>query len=237
MTSSITRSAYALAIALACAAPPGRAGRVGADGRHDGRRHAGHHRQPGPGVRGLPLRRLQPLRLAGAVGSVAQRQGVRHQAGPRHRVAGRSQRHALDLQAAPGRQVARRLRLHRRRRGLELRPTSPTRRRRSSTRRSSPRRAPIITNFASVSRRSTTTPSRSPPRCRTRCSRTDQLRADGQPVPRQGGATTTGTPMPSSRPAPVRTNSTRRCRISAWSCCRTRNTGTRSACRSRTGWC
>ena len=100
-----------------------RAGRVGADGRHDGRRHSRHHRQSGSGVRGVPLRRLQPLRRAGAVGPVAQRQGLRHQAGPRHRVAGRSQRSSpLDLQAAPGREVARRLPVHRGRCAVELRP-------------------------------------------------------------------------------------------------------------------
>ena len=63
------------------------------------------------------------------------------------------------------------------------------------------------------------------------------LPADGQPLPRGGAANTIGPPMPTIRPAPARTGSTAWSRMSGWSWCPTRTTGTQSAYRNTTGWC
>ena len=214
-----------------------RAGGGHVDRRHDRRRPAADHRQSRPGVRGLSLRRLQSLRFAGAVGPVAGRQGVRHQAGPRHRMACRRGRHqALDLHAAPGRQVARRLPVHRRRCRVEH---GVQRRRKGAA---VQHRA--IRPGAPLSRHLCRGREDRRPHRRVRhqgagfaVSVRDQLRADDQPVPRQGGQLRLG-PVRAApvghRPLQIRQDGAR---TSGWNSCRTPNTGTRRACRSRTGWC
>ena len=70
-----------------------------------------HPRPARPGLRGLPLRRQHALRRAGGLGPVARRPADADIARSRHRM-GRSTRRtrpALDLQAAPGREIPRRL--------------------------------------------------------------------------------------------------------------------------------
>ncbi len=90
--------------------------------RHDGRRYSANHWPARPGLRGLPLRRLHDLRRPGELGPLQGRHHRRHQAWPRHRMVGRRRRsQALDLQAAPGREVPRRHRFRRRCSGVESR--------------------------------------------------------------------------------------------------------------------
>ncbi len=88
--------------------------------RHDGSRHSAHAGPARPGLRGQPLHRHSDLRLAHAVGSVEGRRTERADSRPRHLVGGgRQGQDQVGLQAAPRRQVPRRLGLHRRRRGVE----------------------------------------------------------------------------------------------------------------------
>ena len=164
----------ARALSMLARARDARVGACGghADRRHDRRRSAGHHRQPRPGFRRLSLCRLQPLRFAGAVGSVeaATRPPTSSPGSPPPGISTKATTSAGSsscARASNGMTAA-------------ISPpmtccgtcaTRPTRRRRNSTPRNSPRRGPISAPMP-ASRRSTTTPSPLTPRCRIRCSPT-----------------------------------------------------------------
>ncbi|CAA9290397.1 MAG: ABC transporter, substrate-binding protein (cluster 5, nickel/peptides/opines), partial [uncultured Acetobacteraceae bacterium] len=88
--------------------------------RHDRRRHPADARPTGPGLRGQPLHRHPALRRADRLGPVGRRQALRGDPRPVHRVAGgRGGQDALGVPPAAGREVPRRQRLQRRRRGVE----------------------------------------------------------------------------------------------------------------------
>ena len=90
--------------------------------RHLDGRHSADHRPAGSRRGRLSVHRLHDLRSAGRLGDG--RRGSSRQAdpGPRHRMDGRSGRpEEMALQAARGRQIPRRQRVQRRRRGVESR--------------------------------------------------------------------------------------------------------------------
>ena len=205
--------------------------------RHDSRRHSPDDGPARPGLRRLSLRRLHDLRRAGELGPVEGRHHRRHQARSRHRMAGgRRRRQALDLQAAPGRQVSRRLGLRCRCRGLE------------------PRKDPERQVAAVRSQAGGPGAAARPDAGRLEGHRQVHGRAHDphrefavplrhvlhllfEPRPTGRSRARTGSRSRCSPPAPARSRSTAWCRASAWSCRASTATGTRAACRSSTRSC
>ena len=200
--------AAAFAFAAAAFAPLPAQAESRAARRHDGGRHSGLDRPAGPGLRRLPLRRLVAVRRLDHLGPVALATSRPAARRPRHQVGDRSQRQqAMDLRSAPGREVPRRLRLERRRRiwNFErlINDKAP--------------QLPAPFNFARRAfahqlhrpswRRSTTTRSRSTPRCRSRCFPTTWRICDGDLEMRGREApatTTTSTPRRPSGTGPYK---------------------------------
>ena len=238
MTSSISRTAFVLAMALGSAAPLAAraesvltvamtAGDIPAttgnpDQGFEGFRFVGYNLYDGLALWDLS-RSDKPSDIKPGLATV---------------VGGRSQQPpALDLQAAPGREVARRLPVHRRRRAVELRAASPTRRRRSIFTQQMALSRTYVTNFESAEKIDDNTVAITTKVVESLFPYSDVLLADGQPLPRRGAALRLDRLCRASlrhRPVPLRPAWSR---MSAWSCCRTKTTGTRSASPNMTGWC
>ena len=120
----LTRRAALLASAAVAVRSPGPgAATLDLAHRHDPGRHPGDRRRARPGHRGHPLHGLHDVRPAGGLGPLLGERARQAGARPRHQVVpGPGRSDEMDLRAAPGREVPSRCAVHGRRRDLQPRP-------------------------------------------------------------------------------------------------------------------